>query len=141
MSIVVDASVALKWVLDEPGKTAADALLDEELIAPALWLLEAGNALWKRARRGEINVTEAKARLLELCNAPITTIAIEDDLPAAADLASMLDHPIYDCLYLAVAIRENTYVVTADRRFHALVNQSPKVRGAVRLLGADNQQV
>ena len=135
MSIVVDASVALKWVLDEPGKEAADALLDEELIAPALWLLEAANALWKRAQRGEITAEQARARLAELFNAPVTATAIEDDLPAAADLADALGHPVYDCLYLAAALRENTYVVTADRRFHAVVEQSPTLSKAVRLLG------
>jgi len=135
VSIVVDASVALKWVLDEPGKEAADALLDEELIAPALWLLEAANALWKRAQRGEITAEQARARLAELFNAPVTATLIEDDLPAAADLADALGHPVYDCLYLAVALRENTYVVTADRRFHAVAEQSPTLRNAVRLLG------
>ena len=135
MSIVIDASVALKWVLDEPGKEAADALLDEELIAPALWLLEAANALWKRAQRGEISAEQAKERLAELYNAPVTTTAIEDDLPAAAELANKLGHPVYDCLYLAAAIRENTYVITADRRFHAVVEQSPGLGGATQLLG------
>ena len=139
MSIVVDASVALNWVLDEPGKDAADALLDQELIAPALWLLEAANALWKRAQRGEISAEQAKERLAELYNAPVTTTSIEDDLPAAADLASALGHPVYDCLYLALAIRENTYVVTADRRFHAVAGHSATLRDAVRLLSSIGQ--
>ena len=134
MSIVVDASVALKWVLDEPGKEAADALLEEELIAPALWLLEAANALWRRSQRGEISAEEATERLTELYNAPVTTTTIEDDLLAATDLANVLRHPVYDCLYLAMAIRENTYVVTADSRFHAAVDRSPTLKGAVRLL-------
>lgn len=44
MSIVVDASVAVKWVLNEPCTEAALALRNEELIAPALWLAEAANA-------------------------------------------------------------------------------------------------
>lgn len=135
MSVVIDASVALKWVLDEPGKEAADALLEEELIAPSLWLLEAANALWRRTQRGEINDEEAKERLTELYNAPVTTTTIEDDLLAAADLANVLGHPVYDCLYLAMAIRENTYVVTADSRFHAAVDRSPTLKGAVRMLG------
>jgi predicted nucleic acid-binding protein len=135
VSVVIDASVALKWVLDEPGREAADALLEEELIAPALWLLEAANALWRRTHRGEISAEEAKERLTELFNAPVTTATIEDDLLAAADLANVLGHPVYDCLYLAMAIRENTYVVTADSRFHAVVDQSPTLKGAVRLLG------
>ena len=136
MTVVVDASVALKWVLDEPGKEAADALLEEELIAPSLWLLEAANALWRRTQRGEINDEEAKERLTELYNAPVTTTTVEDDLLAAADLANVLGHPVYDCLYLAMAIRENTYVVTADSRFHAAVDRSPTLRGAVRMLDA-----
>ena len=48
MRVVVDASVALKWVFDEPESEAAVALRDEELVAPALWLAEAANALWRR---------------------------------------------------------------------------------------------
>ena len=139
MSIVVDASVALKWVLDEPGKEAADALLDEELIAPALWLVEAANALWRRSQRGEISADEAVERLAELFNAPVATTAIEADLPAAADLANRLAHPVYDCLYLAAAIREDTYVVTADARFCAAVDRSPPHKGVVRLLGAEGR--
>ena len=135
MSVVIDASVALKWVLDEAGTEAADALLEEELIAPSLWLLEAANALWRRTRRGEINDEEAKERLAELYNAPVTTATIEDDLLAAADLANGLGHSVYDCLYLAMAIRENTYVVTADSRFHAAVERSPTLKGSVRMLG------
>ncbi|MBV8681681.1 MAG: type II toxin-antitoxin system VapC family toxin [Caulobacteraceae bacterium] len=135
MSIVIDASVALKWILDEPGRDAADALLDEDLIAPALWLLEAANALWRRARRGEISSAEALERLAELQNAPVTTTAIEIDLMAAADLANALAHPVYDCLYLAAAIRENTHVLTADSRFLAAVDRQPDLKGAVRLLG------
>lgn len=134
MSIVIDASVALKWVLDEPGREAADALLEEELVAPALWLLEAANALWRRTQRGELSADEATERLTELYNAPVTTTTIEDDLLAAIDLANRLGHPVYDCLYLAMAIRENTYVVTGDSRFHAAVGRSPTLKGAVRLL-------
>ena len=140
MTIVVDASVALKWVLDEPGKDAADALLDEELIAPTLWLLEAANALWRRTLRGEITAEEAKSRLDELHNAPVTATAIADDLSAAADLANRLRHPVYDCLYLALALRENTHVVTADARFYAVVEEYPPLKRAVRLLGRENER-
>lgn len=136
MSVVVDASVALKWVLDEPGREAADALLDQELVAPALWLLEAANALWRRARRGELTGAEARERLGELFNAPVTTTPIENDLLAAAEFAHALGHPVCDCLYLAAAIREDTFVVTADRRFHEAVAQSPTLKESVRLLQA-----
>jgi len=134
VSVVVDASVALKWVLDEAGQEAAAALLDEDLIAPSLWLIEAANVLWRMCRRGEMSADEAKARLAELYNAPVATGPIEDDLPAAANLANTLSHPVYDCLYLAMAIRENTYVVTADRRFYAIVDRALPLQGKVRML-------
>jgi predicted nucleic acid-binding protein len=51
--IVVDASVALKWVIPEAGSDAAAGLLHDELIAPDLWLTEAANALWRHARLGK----------------------------------------------------------------------------------------
>lgn len=136
MSIVIDASVALKWVLDEPGQAEADALLDEELIAPSLWLLEAANALWRRSVRGELTAAEAEERLGELFHAPVTSIRIEEDLVSAARLAAELSHPVYDCLYLALALREHSCLVTADRRFHAALADHPTAAGAVRLLAS-----
>jgi predicted nucleic acid-binding protein len=134
MTLVVDASVALKWVLAEPGQAAADALLDEDLVAPSLWLLEAANALWRRSLRGELSAGEAEERLSELFNAPVTSVPIEDDLSMAAALAQRLGHPVYDCLYLALALREQTQVVTADRRFWAVTQAAPDLADRVRLL-------
>jgi predicted nucleic acid-binding protein len=64
----------------------------------------------------------------------VATGPIEDDLSAAADLANTLSHPVYDCLYLAMAIRENTYVVTADHRFYAAVDKALPLQGKVRML-------
>ncbi|MBI3512743.1 MAG: type II toxin-antitoxin system VapC family toxin [Proteobacteria bacterium] len=134
MSIVVDASVALKWVLDEPGRDAADALLDDELIAPVLWLVEAANALWRRSVLGELTADEARERLFELANAPVASLAVEPHLPAALTLATELAHPVYDCLYLALALHHETHVVTADRRFRDVAETLPKTAGRVRLL-------
>jgi predicted nucleic acid-binding protein len=134
VSIVIDASVALKWVLDESGRDQADALLDDDLIAPVLWLIEAANALWRRTTLGEISAEEARERLSELANAPVASLAIEPHLMAALTLATELAHPIYDCLYLALALHHETHVVTADRRFHAAAENLPKTAGRVRLL-------
>ncbi len=134
MSLVIDASVALKWVLDEPGAVEAEALLDEILIAPDLWIIEAANALWKRVGRGDIVAEEAAEQLQALLLAPVTTAEASQDLPAALSLALRLEHPVYDCLYLALAIREDTKVVTADRRFFAVAERDPACKGRVRLL-------
>ena len=53
MTIVIDASVTVKWVLDETRTDAALALQSEQLVAPVLWLAETANALWRHARLGE----------------------------------------------------------------------------------------
>jgi len=71
---VVDASVVLKWFLPEPDSAAADLLLEKflndevELLAPDLMLVEAANALWKRAMiRKELSADEASSSI-ETCS-------------------------------------------------------------------------
>jgi hypothetical protein len=44
-------------------------------------------------------------------------------------------HPVYDCLYLALALRETTQVITADTRFAAAARRSPSHGAHVRTLG------
>ena len=61
---------------------------------------------------------------------------IEPLLDSALDLAIQLNHPIYDCLYLALALRHDTDVITADRRFVSAIERRPELAGRVRLLGA-----
>jgi predicted nucleic acid-binding protein len=135
MTIVIDASVALKWVLPEAHSEAAAKLQSEQLISPEFWLLEAANVLWRRHRRGEFTAEQANVRLRELVNAPVAPLPIEPYVGAALQLATAINHPVYDCLYLAVAVQSATYVVTADRRFAAAAQQ-PELDGRVRLLGS-----
>ena len=104
MSIVVDASVALKWVVDEPGTEAALAIRSEQLVAPAIWLAEVANALWRHVRIGEASPAEALARMVRLGRAPVLSLPIEPHVSTALELAIRGNHPVYDCLYLAVAI-------------------------------------
>ena len=136
MSLVIDASTALKWVLDEEGADAALALQGADLTAPSLWLVEAANALWRRSRNGEFSETKAAELLADLTQAPVVAMPLEPDLGAALTLAHLLGHPIYDCLYLAAAIRLGTFVVTSDRRF-AEVARRGNLAGRVKLLGVD----
>ena len=56
MTVVIDASVALKWVIEEDGSEAARGLLlSEVLAAPDLMIVECANVLWAKERRGSIN--------------------------------------------------------------------------------------
>lgn len=135
MTVVIDSSVAIQWVLPESGSTIAASLRSENLIAPALWLIEAANAIWKRHERGEMSTGQAEARFAELATAPVTSLPVEPYIASALRLGAALHHPIYDCLYLAVAIQHQTHVVTADRRF-AAISARADMAGRVRLLGA-----
>jgi predicted nucleic acid-binding protein len=120
--IVLDASVAVKWVLrEEHGGTARRVLATKALIAPHLLWAEVGNMLWKRQRRRESSVEEVRHMLAEVQRLPVRTFAHWPLLAAAVDLAISLDQTVYDCLYLALAEKRNSVMVTADRRFHDAV--------------------
>jgi predicted nucleic acid-binding protein len=123
--LVVDASVAVKWVLREEHEAAARRVLSSgRLWAPHLLWVEVGNTLWKRYRRREASVEEVRWMLADVRSLPVTTFAHRPLLPAALDLAISLEQTVYDCLYLALAEARNSIVVTADRRFHEVVNAS-----------------
>ena len=132
--IVIDASVALKWVLPEDGSDSARALRNENLIAPSLWLIEAANALWRHASMGKLAEGDAALLLRELATAPVNSMQVNDDVSAALELAMRIDHPSYDCLYLALAVKHDTHVVTADRRFVAAVARDKALKSRIRLL-------
>lgn len=118
MSLIVDASVAVKWLADEPQSEEARALSngDEELIAPELVIAEVGNALWKKCRAGILGRAQTAAALHQL---PRLFHELHSDVSLserALDIAHQAQHPIYDCFYIALAQRENAVLVTADER-------------------------
>jgi predicted nucleic acid-binding protein len=133
--IVIDASIALKWVIPEPDSDAANALRADELIAPTLWLVEAANVLWRHARLGKITAGEAFELFATLANAPVVSVSMDAHIERALTIAAEIDHPVYDCLYLAVAVHHGIHVMTADRRFAAAALSA--YPGQVRLLAAE----
>jgi predicted nucleic acid-binding protein len=135
VTIVIDASIAVKWVLPEPRTDAALALRNEQLVAPVLWLVEAANALWRHVRLGELTGEQALALMSELEKAPVASIPIEPHVAHALELGARANHPVYDCIYLAVALHQRTYVVTDDRRFAAAAARVA-LSDHVRLLGS-----
>jgi predicted nucleic acid-binding protein len=115
---VVDASVAVKWFVEEPGTAdALDLLKGSDLvIAPELVVAEVVNVVWKHLVRSDLkhhqvaHVPEALPRMFaELW--PTVWLARR-----AFEIAAELRHPVYDCFYLALAESENATLVTADRR-------------------------
>lgn len=113
---ILDASVAVKAFLPVDGHAQALAVLDRfDLMAPGLVLTETANGFWTYLRRGEISLIDMRLSLRTLAKA--IDIRPEQDLVEdALALATDLDHPVYDCLYLVLARREGLPLVTADRR-------------------------
>jgi predicted nucleic acid-binding protein len=117
-TFVIDASVSVKWVVEEDGTREALTLLGRaKLIAPELLVAECANILWKKVQRGELSKDEAflAARLLQ--GAAIEFVPTRSLLETATRIAVDLDHPAYDCLYLALAADRDCQLVTADERF------------------------
>lgn len=136
--IVVDASVATKWLLAEPGAQAALQLLagPDPLIAPDLARIEVAAAITRKVRLGQIPQAQARSafgfwdRILSQ-----RILALSPDRWDWADafrIALTIAHPYQDCLYLALAIRAGASLVTADAKFAARASALyPQIRPLV----------
>ena len=116
MKWVIDASVAAKWLAPEAESAQAEALLDSELIAPDLLFAEVANILWKKQSRGEMNSDTANAAARWLMQVPLQVVESITLMIDALALSMRLQHPAYDCFYLALALQTGCPLVTADRR-------------------------
>ncbi len=127
--LVVDASVAVKWYLDEPHAGAARRLLDGpfRLIVPGFFFAEVGNVLWKRWRRGELTPADVAAALDALELVPFEVRPTRVLLPRAVEIAMAAAHgrSVYDSLYLALAAERDARMITADRKFCDAVRRGP----------------
>lgn len=125
---VVDASIAVKWVVEEADSEAAARLLERDvvLLAPDLLYAEAASALWALSRRGDVAAADVREALAVLADVTLHIPAsMRQLMPAATRLAQDLDHPVYDCFYLALAVQQQYPLLTADRRFQAKVRDHP----------------
>jgi predicted nucleic acid-binding protein len=124
-TLVIDASIAVKWVVEEGGTPEALTLRQKaKLIAPELLVAECANILWKKAQRRELSKEEAflAARLLQA--AEIELLPTRYLLEAATRMAIEINHPAYDCVYLTLAIEKKCQFVSADDRFLRKLHQS-----------------
>jgi predicted nucleic acid-binding protein len=117
-ALVIDASIAVKWVIEEHGTREALKLRQRvRLLAPELLVAECANILWKKVKRDELTNEQAllAARLLQI--AEIELVPMRSLFGVATRMSIELDHSAYDCVYLALAIENKCQFVTADERF------------------------
>ena len=134
--VVVDASVVLKWFFPETHSDAARRLLtaDHQFMAPDLLFPEVGNAVWKRVRRGELNRDEGQQLIGDLPNVAVETIATRGLIGDACAIAMATGQTVYDSTYLALAVRLDTQVVTADQRLQHAVSRNPMLARHISLV-------
>ena len=113
---LIDASVAVKFALDEEGSKPARALGRDALVAPDLILVETANAWWKALRCEVLTVADYSAAVASLASLFDALYPLDPVLDEAARMARELDHPVYDCIYLAYARKLERPLVTADQR-------------------------
>lgn len=115
---VVDASIIGARLIDHPGSLAARDLLAsaDSLIAPELVWVEVTNALWKTVRWAGLSPEEGRERVSRMRTFPIDTVPTLSLLDDAWEQSVRLGATVYDCLYLALAMRERTQVATLDKR-------------------------
>jgi predicted nucleic acid-binding protein len=136
--VIVDTSIALKWVMDEDDSTKAAALLsrwfvqETTVLAPTLLMYELTNAIYKHVRKGEIDLNDASQALDDALLGFVEFVSPGDSSLSrrAIQLAHQYKLPAtYDAYYLALAERENCDYWTADERlWNAVKSKLPWVR-------------
>jgi predicted nucleic acid-binding protein len=120
--LVVDSSVAIKWLVVEPYSTEARRILDGyqtgalTLLAPDLIHAEVGNVIWKKHRFQGLAAADAQLILDAFSQVPFTLTSAGVLLADAFRLAVTHQRSVYDAMYLALSAREHCRMVTADER-------------------------
>ena len=126
MKLTVDASVVVKWYVSEPHSEEARVLLGHRLVrfAPDFVLVELANIFWKKARLREIGDPHPYFQELSRVREAVALSSSADLIERAAQIAAQIDHPVYDCLYIACAEATGSTLITADRKLRDRVADS-----------------
>ncbi|HKI36227.1 MAG TPA: type II toxin-antitoxin system VapC family toxin [Gemmataceae bacterium] len=120
MKYVLDSNIALKWVLAEPDSAKAKQLRDDfqkavhELLAPDVFPIAVAHALTRAERQGKIAIGQAAVLWSDVLSTPPRLEPSGPITPRAIDISSQFRQGVYDCLYVALAERDNCELVTAD---------------------------
>jgi len=124
---IVDASVIAAAFFQEEFEERAWTLLasDCSLLAPGMIIEEVGNVIWKKFRRKEIDEDEASQLLTDFLNLPLKITPSSTLIESALEIAMEKDRTVYDSLYVALAVKTDAVMVTADKRLVNALAGSP----------------
>jgi predicted nucleic acid-binding protein len=108
--------VLSQWVIREHHSDNARRLAGSSMFAAGLMLAECANALWRKSRVGDLAPQDCERRLGLIRMVPVVYVPDEELVEATLAIAQAIDHPIYDCLYLALSLRQAAPLVTDDAR-------------------------
>jgi predicted nucleic acid-binding protein len=141
ITLVLDASVAVKWAMPSAREPLTDESLrllkrhvagEVDFIVPDVFWAELGDVLWKGVRQRRWKRDEAESVAADMRARDFTTVSSLVLLPEALKMAFAYDRTVYDCLYAALAVQAKTEMITADERLaNALAAHLP-----VKWLGA-----
>lgn len=134
-ALVVDTSVVFPLVRGSAhAKAIATAVIGFEMMAPDFLAIEVANAVWKESRFAGLPDAAAQDMRAAFAGMPIELVANAILIEPAARIAHSLRHPVYDCLYLALAVELDCAVLTADKRLATAAVAHPDLAARVRVL-------
>jgi predicted nucleic acid-binding protein len=141
ITLVLDASVAVKWAFPGAGEPLTEDAIrlfqryrngEVDFIVPDVFWAELTNVLWKGVRRGRWSRSAAEITAADFVARDFTTVPSTALISEALEIAFAYDRNIYDCLYAALAVQARFDLITADERLaNALAARFP-----VKWLGA-----
>jgi len=133
---VVDASVVVKWFVPEIHSAAARRLLQlpHQYLAPDLLFAETANTIWKKIRRQELTRADGTRLVADIGQVAVESVSCRALAEDAHALANATGQTVYDSMYVALAIRLDTRLMTADDRLEAALRKVPAVARHIQLL-------
>lgn len=132
---IIDASVAAKWFNHEENHQLARSLLDPaiQLLAPDFFLLEMDNIFSKWVRRGLVTREAVYALREVLIRYPLEYHGTQSLREDAFTIAIQTHRSFYDCVYLALAVRLDARMITADRKLYEGIQAGSFARAVIWL--------
>jgi predicted nucleic acid-binding protein len=139
VNLVIDASVLVKAFIPENGSEEAGSLLaraeaaEVGLIAPELIYPETANILWKKVRRNELTLDEAREIAEAVLAVPIRAEAAASTFLLALDIALAFGVTAYDAQHVALAEALDCQLITADQKLASTL-EGTGLAGRIRRL-------